>query len=84
MTKCNLCVDRIDAGLAPTCVSVCGLRALEFGEIDAFREKQVETDSIYPLPAESLTRPSIVIKPHKDASKARKEPSEVANREEMI
>ncbi len=84
MTKCNLCVDRIDAGLAPACVSVCGLRALEFGEISDFREKQTETDLIYPLPNESLTRPSIVFKPHKNASKAQKQPIEIANREEMI
>ena len=84
MTKCNLCVDRIDQGLAPACVSVCGLRALEFGEITDLRKKQEETDLIYPLPEESLTHPSIVIKPHKNRSKSRKLPAEVINREEMI
>lgn len=41
MTKCNLCYDRIDSGLSPLCVSVCGLRALEFGEIEAIRKSRL-------------------------------------------
>jgi Fe-S-cluster-containing dehydrogenase component len=30
--KCDLCMDRIDAGLEPACVAVCPTDALHFGE----------------------------------------------------
>ena len=83
MTKCNLCVDRIENGLSPACVSVCGLRALEFGEISSFEDRHGEKDLIYPLPEDSLTGPSLVIKPHRSASDAKQLPVVIANREEV-
>jgi Fe-S-cluster-containing dehydrogenase component len=30
MQKCNLCVERVEAGLEPACVRVCPVRALKF------------------------------------------------------
>lgn len=30
MKKCNLCIDRVEAGLEPACVRVCPLGALKF------------------------------------------------------
>lgn len=39
MAKCNMCIDRLEEGLAPVCVLSCSLRALEFGPIDELREK---------------------------------------------
>jgi len=83
MTKCNLCFDRIENGLSPACVSVCGLRALEFGEISSFRERLAGSDLVYPMPEESLTSPSLVIKPHKKASHTKELPVTIANREEV-
>ena len=32
--KCNLCVDRVDAGLQPACVSVCPAKCIYFGDIN--------------------------------------------------
>jgi anaerobic dimethyl sulfoxide reductase subunit B (iron-sulfur subunit) len=32
MTKCTFCVDEIDAGRPPVCVTSCPLRVLEYGE----------------------------------------------------
>ncbi len=39
VVKCSFCFDRIDAGKKPMCVSVCPVKALEFGT----REKIIET-----------------------------------------
>ena len=83
MSKCNLCFDRIENGLVPACVSVCGLRALEFGEISNLEERPGEKGLIYPLPEKSLTSPSLVIKPHRGISKSSILPVDIANREEV-
>ncbi len=39
MSKCNMCVDRLEKGLNPICVLSCSLRALEFGPIEELRKK---------------------------------------------
>lgn len=39
MTKCNMCIDRLEQGLTPICVLSCSLRALEFGPVEELREK---------------------------------------------
>ncbi|MFC1905460.1 FAD-dependent oxidoreductase [Chloroflexota bacterium] len=39
MSKCNMCIDRLQQGLTPICVLSCSMRALEFGPIDELMEK---------------------------------------------
>jgi DMSO reductase iron-sulfur subunit len=39
MSKCTMCMDRLEDGLAPLCVLSCSLRALEFGPIDELMKK---------------------------------------------
>ncbi len=34
VTKCNMCIDRLEAGLKPACVSACLGQALDFGVIE--------------------------------------------------
>jgi anaerobic dimethyl sulfoxide reductase subunit B (iron-sulfur subunit) len=34
MTKCNFCMDNIDAGLPPACVAACPLRVLDYVTVD--------------------------------------------------
>jgi DMSO reductase iron-sulfur subunit len=36
--KCNLCYERLDAGLRPACVQACPVHAIHVVEIDAFAE----------------------------------------------
>lgn len=61
--KCTMCVDRLEEGLIPICVTACSLRALDFGPIEELRKKYGELDTLEELPDGQLTRPSAVFKP---------------------
>ena len=37
--KCNLCVERIDAGLAPSCVNACPSHCIYFGDVGQITER---------------------------------------------
>lgn len=39
MTKCTMCIDRLEKGDKPICVLSCSLRALEFGPLDEIKKK---------------------------------------------
>lgn len=83
MTKCTFCYDEIDQGKPPTCVAACPLRVLDFGELADLAKKYESVKDVYPLPDSSLTEPSFLITPHKDAHRADFEDTEIANREEV-
>jgi DMSO reductase iron-sulfur subunit len=60
VSKCNMCVDRLEVGLKPACVSACVGNALDFGVIEnipAGRE-QARTD-IPGFPSPDITHPNI-------------------------
>lgn len=80
MTKCTLCADRLEEGLAPSCVSACPMRALDFGTRDEM-PGGIEAAG-FPLPDPRLTRPAMQLKPHASAARSAAEGS-VANREEV-
>ncbi len=67
MQKCDGCVDRTSHGMMPVCVEACVERAIEFGDIEELRAKHGTLAGIAPLPDPSLTKPSLVIKPSKNA-----------------
>lgn len=57
MSKCTMCVDRIDAGKGPACVDTCPTGALQFGklvDIDHLGAKQIPN-----FAEPSYTNPSI-------------------------
>ena len=74
VSKCNLCVDEIEAGRKPYCVMACMMRVLDIGPIDLLAEKRHETKAIGPAdePVRAvknfadpkLTNPSIVFVAH--------------------
>ena len=80
MTKCTLCADRLEEGLAPSCVSACPMRALDFGSRDEM-PGGIEAAG-FPLPDPRLTRPAMQLVPHASAARSAAEGS-VANREEV-
>ena len=58
--KCNMCVDRLEDGLQPACVSACLSNALDFGVIDSLPQgKQQAKLDIPGFPDPNMTRPNI-------------------------
>ena len=46
VAKCNMCIDRVEAGLEPACVKTCPTNAIQWGikeDMLALAEKKVET-----------------------------------------
>ncbi len=58
--KCNMCVDRLEVGLKPACVSACLGNALNFGVVENTPDnrEQIET-SIPGFPDPEITHPNI-------------------------
>ena len=60
VTKCNMCVDRLEVGLKPACVSACVGNALDFGVIENIPENRVEAKTAIPgFPSTDITQPNI-------------------------
>ena len=81
MTKCTLCADRLDEGLAPSCVAACPMRALDFGPLEEMKERFPEANG-FPLPEPGLTEPCLRMTAHPSASRSEGE-GEIANVEEV-
>lgn len=63
MSKCNMCIDRLEQGLKPICVLSCSMRALEFGPLDELRDKYGDLRQVEDMPRETITNPAVVFKP---------------------
>lgn len=81
MTKCDFCIDYLYEGRNPACVDACPMRALEFGYFDTLSARRGTTSAVFPLPDPAQTKPGLVIKPHRDASRATGENTFVNNTE---
>ena len=57
MSKCTMCVDRIDAGKVPACADTCPTGALQFGKLADLDRKGVKQIPNFAEP--SYTNPSI-------------------------
>jgi anaerobic dimethyl sulfoxide reductase subunit B len=63
MSKCNMCIDRLEKGDKPICVLSCSLRALEFGPLTELQEKYGNLSQLEEMPKESITLPAVVFRP---------------------
>ena len=60
VSKCNMCVDRLEVGLKPACVSACLGSALDFGVIETTPEQREQLETRLPgFPDTSITNPNI-------------------------
>lgn len=62
MSKCTMCIDRLEKGLRPICVLSCSMRALEFGSLDELRVKYGNLRRLQDMPKDSITRPAVVFR----------------------
>jgi anaerobic dimethyl sulfoxide reductase subunit B (iron-sulfur subunit) len=77
VSKCNMCVDEIDAGRKPYCVMACMMRVLDIGPIDkllagewvtkAMGKNEKAVRAVKNLADPELTKPSIAFIPHSKA-----------------
>lgn len=65
--KCNLCVEELDRGGTPACVSSCPLRAIEIGPLEEIASRPGATLDILSTPSVNLTKPSIRYRIRKEA-----------------
>ncbi len=60
VSKCNMCVDRLEVGLKPSCVSACLGNALNFGVVENTPENREQAKIDIPgFPDPSITNPNI-------------------------
>tara|TARA_R110001583_G_scaffold49711_3_gene155609 strand:+ start:899 stop:2749 length:1851 start_codon:yes stop_codon:yes gene_type:complete len=60
VSKCNMCVDRLEVNLKPACVSACLGNALNFGVVDDLPENREQGKlSIPGFPDPEITHPNI-------------------------
>jgi DMSO reductase iron-sulfur subunit len=60
VSKCNMCVDRLEVGLKPACAAACLGGALDFGVIDTRPEGREQLETRIPgFPDTSITQPNI-------------------------
>lgn len=83
MGKCTFCVDELDRGGAPACVTACPQRVLDFGDRVEMEARHGPSPAMYPLPDPTLTRPASSLTPHPLAARAAEGRARVANREEV-
>jgi DMSO reductase anchor subunit/ferredoxin len=58
--KCNMCIDRLEDGLQPSCVSACLSNALDFGIIDLLPKGKAQAKLEIPgFPDPAISRPNI-------------------------
>ncbi len=60
VSKCNMCVDRLEVGLKPACSSACLAGALDFGIIETTPEDRHQLETQIPgFPTPEITHPNI-------------------------
>lgn len=64
VVKCDTCKALRDGGMNPVCVDACGMRALDFGDMDELRVKYGEecVSEMLCTPEASITTPNVLIK----------------------
>ncbi len=61
-SKCDMCIDRLEGGNLPVCVSACMMRALDFGKLSDLQAKYGTNSQLEGMPDPSTVKPSAVFK----------------------
>lgn len=62
MSKCTMCVDRLEKGDKPLCVESCPLRAFDFGTVEEIESKYGTSRQLEGMPDSSFTKPNFIVK----------------------
>jgi len=60
--KCDMCVDRLEAGKLPSCVLVCPQRALDFGLLSDLQARYGILRDLEEMPSSATSKPAVVFK----------------------
>lgn len=77
MSKCTMCIDRLEKDEAPMCVVSCPLRAFDFGPVEEMVEKYGDLKQLKGMP-EPFTKPNYIVKPNDEKKKLIPYPEEKA------
>jgi anaerobic dimethyl sulfoxide reductase subunit B (iron-sulfur subunit) len=61
--KCTMCIDRLEQGMLPMCVTTCPMRALDFGLFDGIQDRYGTNRDLRDMPKSVLTKPAVIYKP---------------------
>jgi anaerobic dimethyl sulfoxide reductase subunit B len=65
MQKCDLCLERLEAGRKPVCVEACPMFALDAGPLEALKATYGDGDRAHGFKVLQRFKPSIIFKPGK-------------------
>jgi anaerobic dimethyl sulfoxide reductase subunit B (iron-sulfur subunit) len=63
IVKCNLCIDRLEIGRPPACVSACPTEALDVRTVNELNAKYGELKKLDGFPDSSITGPAVIFRP---------------------
>lgn len=62
MSKCTMCIDRLENDELPICVSSCPLRAFDFGSVEDMEKKYGTQRQLDEMPSPETTKPHFITK----------------------
>ena len=69
MSKCNMCIKRLEHGEPPICTLSCPTRALDFGPLEEMTGKYGNVQALAGMPDPGKTAPAIIFKPRVERQK---------------
>ena len=63
MSKCTMCIDKLEQGEKPVCVMACPMRALDFDTLENLTTKYGTNRDLEDMPSSATTVPAIIFKP---------------------
>lgn len=69
MTKCTMCIDRLEQGEKPICVLSCPLRAFDFGPLEELIDKYTDIRWVPDMPSPYITNPAYLLWPQREKQK---------------
>jgi anaerobic dimethyl sulfoxide reductase subunit B (iron-sulfur subunit) len=63
MSKCNMCIDRLEQEAKPICVLSCSMRSMEFAPLSELKKRYGKLKRLEEMPKDSITNPAVIFKP---------------------